>query len=300
MAEKHDNSFAELPGEILISIFSQFSTRSLLPLTTTSRRIHDIIIRIIHTRILKAASLKNHQLVFECWHPSTKLSTPYYLCDYLGTDAFEAHTEPSPTHKNGKDVGELGNLYSLYSHFRPIQPDGDRRVWRPHPAGGWLPAIFNDFELLDEKYVTQNIDLESHELFSQLQSVVNIVKVGPRKGTFLSSVTIGEGLTRIWRDWLAERASIETGVADGKEGDEEYGKRLLWSSLDEHIGLRLRVNEREDVSAPVIRARYEDPNVGYTLQYEELVVRSAQLLLMVEESLEQEVSSSGKAIVIFG
>jgi len=293
MGEEHDSLFAELPGEILISIFSQFSTCSLLPLTTTSRRIHDIILRIIHTRILKAASLQNHQLVFECWHPSTKLSTPYYLCDYLGTDALGEYSELTPTYENKKDEGQLGKLYSLYSHFRPIQPNGDRKVWRPHPAGGWFPARFNDFDPLNEEYVTQNIDLESHELFSQLQSVVNVVKVGPRRGTFLSSVTIGEGLTRVWRDWLAERVRSE-------KGDEEYDKRLLWNSLEEHIGLRLKVIEREDVPAPIIRAMYEDPNVGYTLQYEELVVRSAQLLLMVEKSLEQEVSSSGKAIVIFG
>lgn len=132
-----------------------------------------------------------------------------------------------------------------------------------------MPATFSDLNPLDEEYVTQDIDLESHELFSQLQSVVNIVKVGPRKGTFLSSVTIGEGLTRIWRDWLAERAKKLRSSEDGAEADdEEYSKRLQWSSLDEHIGLRLRVIERDDVPAPIIRARYEDPNVAYTLQYE--------------------------------
>jgi len=77
-------------------------------------------------------------------------------------------------------------------------------------------------------------------------------------------------LTRIWRDWLAERAKrLCSSSEDGAEADdEEYSKRLQWSSLDEHIGLRLRVIERDDIPAPIIRARYEDPNVGYTLQYE--------------------------------
>ncbi len=117
--------------------------------------------------------------------------------------------------------------------------------------------------------MSQDVYLESHELFSQLQSVVKVVKVGPKKDLYLSSVTIGEGLTRVWRDWLAERAeNLRMIKAPEEESDEEYRKRLLWSSLDEHIGLRLRVNPREDVPAPVLLQSDEDPNVGYTLQYE--------------------------------
>jgi hypothetical protein len=44
----------------------------------------------------------------------------------------------------------------------------------------------------------QNVYLESHELFSQLQSVANVVKVGPKKDLFLSCVNdwggVDEGL----------------------------------------------------------------------------------------------------------
>jgi len=62
-------------------------------------------------------------------------------------------------------------------------------------------------------------------------------------------------------------------------------------------------------------SRDVDPNVGYTLQYEgmccllsvkvrdtyrstELVVRSSQLLLMMEDSLDRDIGNTGKAIVI--
>lgn len=122
-----------------------------------------------------------------------------------------------------------------------------------------------------EEYVSQDIYLESHELFSQLMSVVNVVKTGPKKDLFLSCVTVGEGLVRVWRNWLAERADDfrEEGGRDGD--DEEEGKGLLWSSVDRHVGLRLRVLEREDMArdrGPVLVSRDEDPNVGYTLQYE--------------------------------
>lgn len=167
-----------------------------------------------------------------------------------------------------------------------------------------------------EELVSQDIYLESHELFSQLMSVVNVVKTGPKKDLFLSCVTVGEGLVRVWRDWLAEHAE-DFRESKGKDGDAgEDGKGLLWSSVDKHVGLRLRVLEREDMlRGPVLVSRNEDPNVSYTLQYEgmwhaifvdiegayrctELVVRSTQLLLMIEDSMDREVGNTGKAIVI--
>jgi hypothetical protein len=134
----------------------------------------------------------------------------------------------------------------------------------------------NEFMDGTEEYVSQNIDLESHEYFSQLQSVVHVVKVGPRKDLFLSRVTVGEGITRIWRDWLSERTkqlSPKTSVECDSEA--EYKKRLLWSSIHEHFGICLRVNERKDVAAPILRSMDEDENVGYTLQYESASSRSS-------------------------
>lgn len=131
----------------------------------------------------------------------------------------------------------------------------------------------------------QNVYLESHELFSHLQSVVNVVKVGPKKDLFLSCVTVGEGLTRVWRDWLAERAeNLRLIKSPLEESGNEYRKRLLWSSLDEHIGLRLRVIPREDVRAPILLQSDEDPNVGYTLQYEGELTLPIQLLGLLMKS----------------
>ena len=173
----------------------------------------------------------------------------------------------------------------------------------------------------EEDLVAQDVYLESHELFSQLQCVVNVVETGIRKGLFLNCVTITEGLVRVWREWLAERARMRIGDAateiDSKErekgGEPENG--LLWSDTEKYVGLRLRVIERQDERVPVLVSRDEDPNVGYTLQYEgllflssfrcewylrnaELVVRSTQLLLMMEDSLDREIGNSGKAVVI--
>jgi hypothetical protein len=250
---------ADNPSQILISILSLFPTRALLPLTITSHRIYDVILSIIHQRLVAAASLADRQLILECFHPSAKFSTPYYNCEYLCTDAFD---EDSLGNDNSS-CGGLGRLRGLYAHFRPIQPEGDRKIWTPRPTGGWLQATLDQVINQKEGLVCQNVDLESYELFCQLQSCVNMVKPGPKNGYFSSSTKISEGLMRVWRDWLAERSQNMAA-----ESREEHNRRLLWSSVKEDIGLRLRVVERQDLRPPLLRGRDEDPNVGYTLQYE--------------------------------
>jgi hypothetical protein len=110
------------------------------------------------------------------------------------------------------------------------------------------------------QFVCQDIHLDSHELFCQLVTVTNLVKLGPKPGVFRSSVNIGEGLTRVWRDWLSDRVSC----SDANERE----KRLLWSDSGNHVGIRMNVAERPEVPVPVMLRRDEDPPVSYTLQYE--------------------------------
>lgn len=209
-------------------------------------------------------------MILESFLPSAKLSTPYFSCDFLGTDVVEDGD------LNG--IGALRKLRGLYSHFRPRQPEGDRKVWKSVSTGGWLPATLDEFIDQSAEYVTQNIDLESHEMFAQLQSVVHVVKIGPRKDYFLSRVTVGEGLTRIWREWLSDGAKRS---AAKTEPEEEYKERLLWSSIHEDFGMRLRVMEQKDVSTPILRSSHEDENVSYTLQYEGVSAISFCLCLLM-------------------
>jgi hypothetical protein len=116
--------------------------------------------------------------------------------------------------------------------------------------------------------VCQNIHLESHELFSQLCVITNLVKVGPKRGLFKTCVTIGEGIIRIFRPWLSERSSVFKSTLSQDGEDEEREKRLQWAGTGKHVGLRMKVVEREHTNAPVLMRRDEDPSVSYTLQYE--------------------------------
>jgi hypothetical protein len=183
------------------------------------------------------------------------MTTPYFVCDLVGTD-----------HVPDEDL-RLGKLRDMYSHFRPIPPEGDRKIWKPIP-----PAIDQHIQGKEE-YVSQDIDLESYEFFAQLQSVVSMVKVGPRAGYFSSNITIDEGLTRVWRNWLLDRVE-----AHAMSGEEEK-KKLLWSSVHEHTGLRLNVEEINRGHGPVLRSRNDDENVGYQLQYEGMDCGSFALVM---------------------
>jgi hypothetical protein len=200
-------------------------------------------------------------LILECFHPSTKLITPYLFCDYLGTDGLSDVAGEGEIYKDVNETGRLGKMAGLYSHFRPVPPE-DRRVSKRNRTGRSVPEVLPKSE---EELVSQTIDLESHELFSQLCTITNLVKVGPNRGLFLSCVNIGDGLTRVWRNWLSDRASANEKQIETKE---EFENRLLWADSDKHVGLRLRVSRDVDSHAPILLAQDEDVSVSYKLEYE--------------------------------
>ena len=132
-------------------------------------------------------------------------------------------------------------------------------------------------------------------MFTQLCTVTNLVKVGPKPGLFLSHVNIGDGLVRVWRQWLSAQAARSVAEAGSDSADREH---ILWADARKQVGLRFRVREKSDGPRPVLALSDEDLPVSYTLEHQELLVRTTQLLLNVEKSNVQEVTSSGKAVVI--
>ena len=298
------------PTQILISILSFLPSRSLLALATVSRRFSSAILRILRLRLVRTASLPDHRLILECYHPSAKLSTPYLYCDYLSTDGIgEAGAgEDSP----GLTLAGLG---SAYSHFRLVKQDENRRGRRRYPrrgvqgqqaqtqdvtgeAQGSSSSSSNpappSHELPDQPF--EDVFMEQGEMFSQLCTVTNLVKVGPKPGLFLSHVNVGDGLIRLWRNWLAAQAADRTEAAGTTSATP-----ILWADTAQTVGVRFRVEERDAMGwemLPVLMAPDEEMPVAYRLEFDELVVRAGRLLLMVEASERQEVTTSGKAIVI--
>ena len=249
----------------------------MLRLIPVSHRFQNLVLRIIHGRLLLAASLKDRKLILECYHPSAQYTEPYLFCDYLGTPGLSDETEgQGRLYEATEKYSRLGRLRGLYSRFRPVIPDADP-PFRSHPAGD-IPGsrTYSDGPSSSSakpiELVAQTVNLDSHELFSQLCVSVNLVQLGPRRGVFLSCIDVLKKTTpRIWRHWLAEGAESLDGpnIEPTNLDDERQNRRIIWVDSSKNIGIRAHVRERKwRRNAPILVRRDEDEAVSYTLELE--------------------------------
>ncbi len=263
--------------QILIHVLLPIPTDLLLQLIPVSHRFQNLVLRIVHARLLVAASLEDRKLILECYHPSAQYTEPYLFCDYLGTPGLSDKVEGQGwIYEASEKDNRLGRLRGLYSRFRPQRPEADP-PFRSHPAGdvpgsrtyydGPLSKPTKSIEL-----VSQTMNLDSHELFSQLCVSVNLVQVGPRRGVFLSCVDVLRKTTpRIWRDWLAEGAQSPDGPSikpTDLENECQY-RRIIWADNARNIGIRAHVKEqRWRRHESILIHKDEDQAVSYSLELE--------------------------------
>ena len=126
---------------------------------------------------------------------------------------------------------------------------------------------------MQTEVISQSVNLEADELFTQLRVLASLVEIGPRRGFFNSIQNIVEQkTTRIFRTWLAGRAKktkdTETGCStsplSGTLGEDDS---ILWIDQNRVAGLKVRVQERgwrKDM--PVLLHRDEDQAVSYNLE----------------------------------
>ncbi|KAF2091606.1 hypothetical protein K490DRAFT_61039 [Saccharata proteae CBS 121410] len=323
VVENVNSGLFSLPNELLLTILNPLPTLELLPLTLVSHRLHALVLRIIHNRLAIAANHheKDHQLLLECYHPSAKLTEPPLYCNYLGTDGLDINDAEAD---DADLVGRLGYLRSRYSRFRPHRRGPDApSVARRHPAGD-IPGSrthpssartqHTSGGCSDDELVRQVLSLDSHELFTQLCAVINLIKTGPRHGLFRSFVEVEDGVLRVWREWLKQQSELasnsavqaaeveieagNTGKPRRQQADGEADQRILWVSQAQNVGIRFRVRERRfRRDNPILILANEDVAVSYDIEYEELFVRTSHLLIAFEGSLLQQENHSGKAVV---
>lgn len=248
-------------------------------------RFRDLINRIVHNRLLKAASLKNHELILECYHPTAQFTEPYLLCEYLGT--------PGLTDTNGKEISRrdgnisMGELGTLYSRFLPRGKDTESgpRIVRSHPAGDvpgsrTSPTPSSSSKSAQPDIITRTVSMEVHELFSQLCVSASLVQVGPRRGVFLSCVDVlRKTTTRIFRDWLTGKTVTHndpdpevselspTGTRSNPKTSHEQSRRLMWVDQENNVGLRVQAHERKwRRYAPILIRQDEDQAITYSLE----------------------------------
>lgn len=242
----------------MASALASLSARELIIITPVSRRFYSAAVRILYRRLLDTASLPDNELILECYHPSAKISTPYLCCRYLGTKMAGrgAIDEQSPT---------LGDLPKLYSSFRPVVTEENRRrQFRPE----WPQAGISRREARHEdEDARQEVFLDEGELFTQLCAVTNVVKESSRPGFYVSHTNTCDGVIRVWRDWLANLASASTVREDEPESSAVDLDRFLWVDPAKNVGLRFLVRASPSERMPLISGPGDDAPVSYSLIY---------------------------------
>jgi hypothetical protein len=268
------------------------TTPQLLPLTILSHRICALILRILHNRLTVASELDSHSVLLECFHPSAKLTEPPYFCTYRATDGLSDYNTLVETDENlPKRLGDMRNMYSRFRPYRRELEPGGRRVVRPPgdiPGSRTYPGTAQD--QYEGESVKQILSLDGHELFTQLVSQSNLVKIGPRNGLFTCFVEVEEGVVRVWRKWLKDMATRDeastkavqseaaslAGKGEETVRDPSVGKldvadeAILWVSSFKNTGIRFKVRERKlrrDVPL-LVRADEEDMPVSYEIEYD--------------------------------
>jgi hypothetical protein len=131
----------------------------------------------------------------------------------------------------------LGRLSNVYSCFRPEIDAGE--IQNGDDVDG------NDIEPEDHPLVKKQVSLEEFEDFSQLCSIVNLVKIMPNSRMLISAVEVEDGIIRVWRDWLTRQSKkdhLDT-TTHRQRNDEEDD--VLWVNNKKTVGLKLRVKEKK-------------------------------------------------------
>ncbi|OJJ80473.1 F-box protein [Aspergillus glaucus CBS 516.65] len=258
-----------LPNEVFVQILTPFCTRDVLPLAKVSHRFRALVLRILHYRLLVAASLKEYKLILECFHPASKLTEPHVFCKYLGTDGLsDKHEGEGSLYENVEEAQKLGRLTSLYSRFRPEVTVEERT------NGSRLVPFENGLDP-DDLTVKRAVHIEDAEDFSQLCVMVNLVKVMPGSNRLLSAVTVKESVAWLFRKWLREQS-------------QRTDPDILWVDQGENVGLRMRVREKRRPGQAAILIHRDEAPVSYDVDIEELHVRTTRVLLTLEQALQEQ------------
>lgn len=128
-------------------------------------------------------------------------------------------------------------------------------------AGGPSQPLYGNFGDGGSNKVLHNINLDAGELFGQFCAYANLVRLGPRRGVFLSTVPIvnpGNGVMRVWREWLRDRA--KQAVKEGNEVEEDAAlarssttlranigqdEHVMWTDYHRNVGLRTAVYDKK-------------------------------------------------------
>ncbi|KAH9826149.1 f-box domain-containing protein [Teratosphaeria destructans] len=319
--------------KLLLHILNTFPTRQLLAFTCTCRHFHSLILRILHNRLQIAAGLNNYKLYLECARPSESQTATSFFCTSLGTpglqELYDDINRPFEDDERAtRQVGQVRRVGELYSRFRPQKkeppargrfvPPGDIPGSRTHPSSYVTPETTT----AEDEVVSKTVTVDAHDLFSQLSTQAYLGKKETSRGYLISIQEVTEGTVRVWRDWLSKHSEtnvfsdgepvvIHRDAPLGPQPESTAGRSaattvsplrdptVLWvNTRDQSVGVKFRVRQKQwKMANPVLFESENEVAVSYLVEFEQVYVRTAHLLLKLEEAEEQVLNSSGKSIV---
>ncbi|RMZ84889.1 hypothetical protein DV738_g132, partial [Chaetothyriales sp. CBS 135597] len=244
----------DLPNEILATILTPFLTAELLQVAVVCRRIHSVVARILHFRMVLAPSLPEYKLILEAYHPTNRYFGPHLFCTYLYTDGFSAGADAVP--EGLDDVGSFANMSLFYSRFRPERPAVGALV-PPRWLANMVQIQWGVGDGGSER-MRHSVHLDPEELFGQFCAYSSLVRLGPSRGLFLSTVPIvkpNQGTMRVWKTWLCERAREasrrRTAAAGGPIstglGAAAQDPNIMWTDARKNVGIKVGVSCRDQI-----------------------------------------------------
>jgi hypothetical protein len=118
-----------------------------------------------------------------------------------------------------------------------------------------------------EQFFKKQISLDEFEPFSQLCTMVNLVKVAPNSNRLISAINVEEGIVRVWRNWLRQHSGRkQSDVLHETPKDDDC---VLWVDNRENVGLKLRVKEKRwNRQAPILVHEDEETAITYEVEIE--------------------------------
>lgn len=219
--------------------------------------------------MLLISSLKDYTLLLECFHPISKLTDPHFFCTYLGTPGLNDKYEgPGSLYEGCNKTSEfLGRLSNVYSCFRP-------EVDLTEIQDEDVDDNSNENDGIEAPLVKKQVSLDEFEDFSQLCSIVNLVKIMPNSRMLVSAVTVEDGIVRVWRDWLRRQSKRDRHDTTAHIQQDEDD--VLWVNNKNIVGLKLRVREKKwnRPMLPVLMHRDEEGAVSYEVEIEGTYINS--------------------------
>lgn len=287
--------------QILLSILSLYPTQELITYASVCHQFHSLVLRLLHQRLQIATTLDDHTLFLECGPPAAKWTMSKVFCKTIGTDHLEELS--NDIKETGGSIGQIGRLGQIYTRFRPVNKEPDfRQVPRPHPAGD-IPGsnTYMTPEDLAKAWqgdgndtVSRTIHIDASFLFSQLETLVYLGKLGSR-GLLVKCVETCEGVIRVRREWLARRCESKrwtdgepiaihhdepsSPTSKGKARSDSVASvidprndpNILWvnNTRGEDVGIKFRVKEQKwRRENPVLFADEIEVPVSYRVELE--------------------------------